>query len=53
MMRYVCAICGYIYDEKAGAARYGISPGTAWSDVPDDWVCPLCGASKDVFTTVI
>ena len=49
MIRYVCAICGYIYTESSGAPRYGIPPGTPWADVPEDWFCPLCGASKAEF----
>lgn len=49
-MKYVCDLCGYVYDEEAGAPEEGIAPGTAWEDIPDDWVCPLCGAGKDQFT---
>jgi len=48
-MRYICANCGYIYDPEAGDAMNNISPGTPFDDLPDDWVCPLCYASKDVF----
>lgn len=53
MIRYACAICGYIYDEAAGAPRYHIAPGTVWADVPQDWVCPLCGASKEEFAPIL
>lgn len=49
MAKYVCSICGYIYDETAGNPESGIAPGTKWKDVPEDWVCPLCGATKDDF----
>ena len=49
MKKYVCAICGYIYDEAEGAADAGIEPGTLWADVPEDFVCPLCGVGKDQF----
>ena len=49
MARYVCTICGYIYDEAEGAPDYGVSPGTKWEDIPDDFVCPMCGATKDMF----
>ena len=49
MQTYVCGICGFVYDEAAGYPEGGIAPGTRWEDLPDDWVCPLCGASKDVF----
>lgn len=48
-MKYVCTVCGYIYDETTGDPDNGIAPGTAWADVPDDFVCPLCGVGKDMF----
>jgi rubredoxin len=47
--KYMCVICGFIYDEAAGRPEDGIAPGTAWEDVPDTWCCPDCGASKDDF----
>jgi rubredoxin len=49
MEKWVCTICGYVYDPAAGDPDNGVDPGTAWEDVPADWVCPLCGASKDDF----
>ncbi len=49
MKQYVCSICGYIYDERKGDPEAGIEPGTKWEDLPEDWVCPLCAASKDDF----
>ncbi|MDO5573271.1 MAG: rubredoxin [bacterium] len=49
MAKYVCGICGYIYDEARGIPDAGIAPGTKWEELPDDWVCPLCGASKVEF----
>ena len=49
MKKYVCSICGYVYDEAKGDPDNGIAPGTKWEDLPDDLVCPLCGADKDVF----
>ena len=49
MKKYVCSICGYVYDEAKGDPDNGIAPGTNWEDLPDDFVCPLCGADKDVF----
>ncbi len=49
-MKYVCDICGYIYDEEVGDPESGIDPGTAWDDVPDDWVCPLCNVGKGQFS---
>lgn len=48
-MRYVCTVCGYIYEEAAGDPDHGVAPGIAWADVPDDYVCPLCGVGKDLF----
>jgi rubredoxin len=44
-----CALCGFIYDEAAGAPDEGIPPGTRWADVPDDWTCPDCAATKADF----
>ena len=49
MMKYVCTMCGYVYDPALGDSEGGVAPGTAWEDVPDDWVCPECGAAKDMF----
>ena len=47
--KYVCTACGYIYDPEKGDSDGGIAPGTAFEDLPDDWVCPLCGVGKDMF----
>lgn len=49
MGKYVCSVCGYTYDEAKGIPEAGIAPGTKWDDLPDNWVCPLCGASKSEF----
>lgn len=49
MKKYVCDVCGYVYDEAQGAPELGIAPGTAWADVPEDFACPLCGVGKDMF----
>lgn len=49
MEKYICSPCGYIYDPKDGDPAGGIAPGTAFEDIPDDWVCPVCGLGKDVF----
>ena len=49
MQKYICGACGYVYDPEAGDPDNGIAPGTAWEDIPDDWVCPLCGVGKDEF----
>ncbi len=50
MKKYVCDLCGYVYDEALGEPDSGIAPGTKWEDVPEDYECPLCGASKDEFS---
>ena len=49
MSKYVCTICGYEYDPAEGWPEQGIAPGTAWEDVSDDFVCPICGVGKDQF----
>ena len=50
MNKYVCDVCGYIYDPAKGDPDNGVKPGTAWEDVPANWVCPDCGASKKEFS---
>jgi rubredoxin len=49
MDRYVCSVCGYIYDPENGDPDNGIDPGTKFEDLPDDWECPVCGAAKSDF----
>jgi rubredoxin/flavin reductase (DIM6/NTAB) family NADH-FMN oxidoreductase RutF len=49
MDNYVCTVCGYIYDPEQGDPDNGVKPGTAFEDVPEDWVCPVCGAGKEAF----
>lgn len=49
MKKYVCVVCGYVYDPAAGDEDSGIAPGTAFEDLPEDWVCPLCGVGKEDF----
>ncbi len=49
MKKYVCEPCSYEYDPAAGDPDNGIAPGTAFEDIPEDWVCPICGMGKDVF----
>ena len=49
MTRYVCNICSYVYDPEVGDPDAGVEPGTKFEDLPDDWVCPECGAIKDQF----
>lgn len=50
MKNYVCNICGYVYDPSEGDPDGGIAPGTAFEDIPEDWVCPVCGVGKDQFS---
>lgn len=52
MQKYECQVCGYIYDPAKGDPDNGVEPGTAFEDLPDDWVCPVCGATKDQFEPV-
>jgi len=49
MKKYVCGVCGYVYDPAQGDPDSGIAPGTAFEDLPEDWVCPVCGVGKDQF----
>ena len=50
--QYMCILCGLIYNEEEGWPEDGIAPGTPWEDVPKDWACPECGASKDDFEMI-
>ena len=52
MKKYMCLICGWIYDEAVGRPDDGIAPGTRWEDVPPNWTCPECGARKEDFEMV-
>jgi rubredoxin len=49
MQKYICTTCDYIYDPAIGDEANGIAPGTAFENLPDDWVCPDCGDPKEVF----
>lgn len=49
MAKYVCTICGYVYDEDLGESDQGIAAGTKWGDVPEDFTCPVCGVGKEEF----
>jgi len=49
MEKWVCSVCGYVYDPEVGDPENGVEPGTAFEDLPDDWVCPVCGADKELF----
>lgn len=52
MEKYKCSVCDWIYDPAVGDPAVGIAPGTAFEDIPEDWVCPLCGVGKDLFEKV-
>ena len=52
LQKYRCTVCGYIYDPEQGDSDSGIAPGTSFEDLPDDWVCPVCGVGKDKFEPV-
>lgn len=52
MQKYVCNVCGYIYDPAQGDPDSGIAPGTKFDDIPDSWVCPECGVGKADFSPV-
>ncbi len=49
-MRYICDVCGWVYDTEAGDPDNGVEPGTAFENIPEQWVCPECGAEKDQFS---
>ena len=49
MDKYVCTVCGYIYDPAVGDPDNGVAPGTSFTDLPEDWVCPECGVPKSDF----
>ena len=49
MDKYVCVVCGWVYDPEVGDPDNGIAPGTSFEDLPKDWVCPVCGVGKDQF----
>ena len=50
MQKYICDVCGWIYDPAEGDPDGGIEPGTPFEDIPDDWMCPMCGVSKEDFS---
>ena len=49
MKKYVCSVCGFVYEEAEGYPDADLAPGTVWEDVPEDFSCPLCGVGKDMF----
>lgn len=52
MKKYRCEICGYVYDPEEGDPASGIAPGTAFEDLPDDYMCPICSAGKEDFNVL-
>ena len=52
MKKYICNVCGYIYDPEEGDPDSDISPGTPFENIPDDWLCPVCGVDKEEFEPV-
>lgn len=52
MKKYRCTVCDWVYDPAIGDPENGVAPGTAFEDIPADWVCPLCGVGKDDFEVV-
>jgi rubredoxin len=49
MKKYVCSVCGYVYDEEKGCPDQSVASGTKFEDLPDSFVCPMCGVEKDMF----
>ena len=52
MDKYICTVCDLVYDPEIGDPEHGIAPGTKFEDIPDDWVCPLCGVGKEDFEKI-
>ena len=52
MKKYQCTVCEYVYDPEAGDVDNNVEAGTKFEDLPDDWVCPVCGATKDKFKPI-
>jgi rubredoxin len=52
MKKYQCLACTYVYDPEVGDPENGVKPGTAFEDLPEDWVCPMCGVGKDMFEEI-
>ena len=50
MQKYVCDVCGYVYDPELGDPDSGVELGTSFADLPEDWVCPICAVDKDQFS---
>ena len=52
MKKYMCVVCGFVYDEETGLPEEGIEAGTRWQDIPENWVCPECGVAKSDFEMI-
>lgn len=52
MDKHICTVCDWVYDPEIGDPEHGIAPGTKFEDIPDDWVCPLCGVGKEDFEKI-
>ena len=52
MKKFECTVCGYVYDPAKGDPHGGVHPGTPFEEIPDDWICPVCGAPKDQFKPI-
>ena len=52
MDKNICTVCDWVYDPEIGDPEHGIAPGTKFEDIPDDWVCPLCGVGKEDFEKI-
>lgn len=50
MKQYICDVCGYVYDPEEGDPGADVPPGTSFEDLPEDWLCPICGVGKDEFS---
>ncbi|NMB44601.1 MAG: rubredoxin [Clostridiales bacterium] len=50
MQKYICDVCGWIYDPAEGDPDNGVEPGTPFENIPDDWMCPMCGVPKEDFS---
>ena len=53
MAKWQCQVCGYIYDPEDGDPDHGVNPGTPFENLPDNWVCPSCGAKKDMYKKLV
>ncbi|UUV18268.1 rubredoxin [Fusobacteria bacterium ZRK30] len=52
MEKWVCTVCGYVYNSEIGHPKSGVEKGTKWEDLPENWICPLCAVNKDQFEKI-